>query len=145
VISPAKDLWRSLGACQAGGTAIDWVMRAEGVSFRHAVKPLRAGVYSLAGADANAYVLRVTLIEKWKEHTNATRDQTIELQPCHRVRSPTSGSSRERARVNALPNCRLTNEPSSELGDGARALGLLTKPKPLGFGGKRARTSLCGA
>ncbi|HEY6455571.1 MAG TPA: CHC2 zinc finger domain-containing protein [Steroidobacteraceae bacterium] len=40
VVTPAKNLWHCLGACQAGGTAIDWVMRAEGVSFRHAVELL---------------------------------------------------------------------------------------------------------
>lgn len=43
VISPAKNLWHCLGACQAGGSVIDWVMRAEGVSFRHAVELLRVG------------------------------------------------------------------------------------------------------
>jgi DNA primase len=40
VITPSKNLWHCLGACQAGGTVIDWVMRAEGVSFRHAVELL---------------------------------------------------------------------------------------------------------
>jgi DNA primase catalytic core len=40
VVTPAKNLWHCLGACQVGGTAIDWVMRAEGVSFRHAVELL---------------------------------------------------------------------------------------------------------
>jgi len=44
VISPAKNLWHCLGACQAGGSVIDWVMRVEGVSFRHAVELLRDGV-----------------------------------------------------------------------------------------------------
>ena len=41
VITPAKNLWHCLGACQAGGTVIDWVMRAEGISFpfRHACVP----------------------------------------------------------------------------------------------------------
>src|SRR5271157_1309579 len=48
VISPEKNLWHCLGACQAGGSVIDWVMRAEGVSFRHAVELLREGVPSLA-------------------------------------------------------------------------------------------------
>jgi DNA primase len=43
VISPAKNLWHCFGACQAGGSVIDWVMRAEGLSFRHAVELLRAG------------------------------------------------------------------------------------------------------
>jgi DNA primase len=44
VISPAKNLWHCLGACQEGGSVIDWVMRWEGVSFRHAVELLRDGV-----------------------------------------------------------------------------------------------------
>jgi DNA primase len=45
VVTPAKNiaphLWHCLGACQAGGSAIDWVMRTERVSFRHAVELLR--------------------------------------------------------------------------------------------------------
>jgi DNA primase catalytic core len=41
VISPAKNLWHCLGACNAGGDVIEWVIRAEGVSFRHAVEMLR--------------------------------------------------------------------------------------------------------
>jgi len=43
VISPKKNLWHCLGACSAGGSVIDWVMRSEGVSFRHAVELLRDG------------------------------------------------------------------------------------------------------
>ncbi len=31
VISPAKNLWHCLGACQRGWSVIDWVMRSEGV------------------------------------------------------------------------------------------------------------------
>ncbi|MCC6642614.1 MAG: toprim domain-containing protein [Deltaproteobacteria bacterium] len=42
VITPAKNLWHCRGACQAGGSVVDWVMRAEGVSFRHAVELLQA-------------------------------------------------------------------------------------------------------
>jgi DNA primase len=52
VVSPGKNLWHCLGACQAGGSVIDWVMRTEGVSFRHAVELLRdgrAGTEPLAG------------------------------------------------------------------------------------------------
>ena len=37
VISPAKGLWHSLGACGEGGSVIDRVMKAEGVIFSHAV------------------------------------------------------------------------------------------------------------
>src|SRR5438128_2913306 len=42
VISPERNLWHCLGACQVGGSVIDWVMKSEGVSFRHAVELLRA-------------------------------------------------------------------------------------------------------
>ena len=48
VITPAKNLWHCLGACNAGGTVIDWVMRANGVSFRHAVELLKADHFPLA-------------------------------------------------------------------------------------------------
>lgn len=40
VITPDKNLWHCLGACQSGGSVIDWVMKAEGVSFRHAAELL---------------------------------------------------------------------------------------------------------
>src|ERR1700678_1835498 len=43
VVSPKKNLWHCLGACSAGGSVIDWVMRSQGVSFRHAVELLRDG------------------------------------------------------------------------------------------------------
>ena len=42
VVTPGKNLWHCLGECQTGGSPIDWVMKAEGVSFRHAVEILRA-------------------------------------------------------------------------------------------------------
>lgn len=48
VITPEKNLWHCLGACQAGGSVIDWVMRAEGVSFRKTAELLRADSPSLA-------------------------------------------------------------------------------------------------
>ena len=48
VITPKKNLWHCLGACQTGGSVIDWVMKAEGVSFRHAVELLREDAPSLA-------------------------------------------------------------------------------------------------
>jgi CHC2 zinc finger/Toprim-like len=43
VVTPSTNLWHCLGACQAGGSVIDWVMRAEGLSFRAAVEYLRRG------------------------------------------------------------------------------------------------------
>ena len=54
VISPDKNLWHCLGACQAGGSVIDWVMKAEGVSFRHAAELLRNDYFSLAATSEPA-------------------------------------------------------------------------------------------
>ena len=42
VVTPAKNLWHCLG-CGEGGSVVDWVMKTEGVSFRHAVEILRHG------------------------------------------------------------------------------------------------------
>jgi DNA primase len=43
VVTPAKNLWHCFG-CGAAGGPIDWTMRHNGVSFRHAVELLREGV-----------------------------------------------------------------------------------------------------
>ncbi len=48
VVTPAKNLWHCLGACGRGGGPIDWVMTAQGVSFRHAVELLRESSPALA-------------------------------------------------------------------------------------------------
>ena len=50
VISPQKNLWHCLGACQQGGSVIDWVMKMEGVSFRHAVELLQTDYCPSASA-----------------------------------------------------------------------------------------------
>ncbi len=41
VISPDKNLWHCMGACQEGGSVIDWVMKSECVSLRHAIEILK--------------------------------------------------------------------------------------------------------
>ena len=48
VVSPKKNLCHRLGACQTGGSVIDWVMKSRGVSFRHAIELLRNDHPSLA-------------------------------------------------------------------------------------------------
>jgi len=48
VITPSKNLWHCMGACNEGGTVIDWVMKANGISFRHAVELLRVDYLPLA-------------------------------------------------------------------------------------------------
>lgn len=52
IVTPAKNLWHCMGACQVGGTVIDWVMRAEGVSFRHAVELLQNDYLPSAAASS---------------------------------------------------------------------------------------------
>lgn len=47
VVTPAKNLWHCFG-CGIGGGPIDWLIKKDGVSFRHAVELLREGVPSLA-------------------------------------------------------------------------------------------------
>jgi len=42
IVTPAKNLFHCLG-CGAGGTVIDFVMKHDGLSFRHAVEVLRDG------------------------------------------------------------------------------------------------------
>jgi DNA primase len=54
VVTPSKNLWHCLGACQQGGTVIDWVMKAEGVSFRHAVELLQNDYAPVAPATPGA-------------------------------------------------------------------------------------------
>jgi len=49
VITPAKNLWHCF-SCQIGGGPIDWMMKAKGVSFRHAVELLREGRVDLPAA-----------------------------------------------------------------------------------------------
>jgi DNA primase catalytic core len=61
VITPEKNLWHCLGACQTGGSVIDWVMKAEGVSFRHAVELLVNDSLPLAAASSAAPAKRSTV------------------------------------------------------------------------------------
>jgi DNA primase len=63
VITPATNLWHCFG-CDAGGTVIDWVMRSQRVSFRHACEllmdegtfGLSRRIYRYCGAKAVPWV-----------------------------------------------------------------------------------------
>jgi DNA primase catalytic core len=48
-IDPAKNVWSCKGACGEGGDVILWVMRAEGVSFHHALEMLKREHFPLVG------------------------------------------------------------------------------------------------
>ena len=81
VINTAKNVWNCLGACQTGGSVIDWVMKAEGVSFRHAVELLRKDSPSLA-ADApivtKSTVRKLDAIVEMDADTQSQLGQVIE-------------------------------------------------------------------
>ncbi|MFN7043159.1 MAG: CHC2 zinc finger domain-containing protein [Acidovorax temperans] len=49
VITPGKNLWHCFG-CGAAGGPIDWVIKTQGVSFRHAVELLRSDPSLAAGS-----------------------------------------------------------------------------------------------
>ena len=51
IVTPSTNLWRCMGKCNVGGSTIDWVMRTQGVSFRHAAELLRADHSSLAAGN----------------------------------------------------------------------------------------------
>lgn len=58
VVSPSKNLWNCLGVCGTGGDAIAFMMKAEGVSFRHAVELLQ---HDYEPADAAKPVAKSTV------------------------------------------------------------------------------------
>ena len=60
VVNRRKKVWNCLGACNTGGDVIQWVMKAEKVSFRHAVELLQEGaVGSLNTTGKSKYVRRL--------------------------------------------------------------------------------------
>ena len=74
VITPSKNLWHCMGECNRGGGPIDWVMAAEGVSFRHAVELLRVDCPTLAAAASGRPTPKHSTIPKlnWVAQNSAT-------------------------------------------------------------------------
>jgi DNA primase len=115
VISPQKNLWNCLGACGKGGSVIDWVMRAEGISFRHAVELLKQEHFPLAARPAGPPPKKSTtvklpplaertiddkrLLESVVEHYHETLKQTPEAQQYLVKRGLTSAEMVEQFRL----------------------------------------------
>ncbi len=64
IISPKKNLWHCMGACNAGGSVIDWVMRDKNVTFRRAGYPKHMylpgphkGVWNIAALAASSEII----------------------------------------------------------------------------------------
>jgi DNA primase catalytic core len=68
-IDPAKNVWNCKGACGEGGDVILWVMRAEGVSFHHALELLRKDYAPSAGP-----VVKIATVPKLPPLIDATAD-----------------------------------------------------------------------
>jgi len=60
-IDPAKNVWSCKGACGEGGDVFLWVMRAEGVSFHHALELLKRDHFPLAVEAAGPPVKQSTV------------------------------------------------------------------------------------
>ena len=57
IVTPAKNLFHCFG-CGAAGGPIDWVMKRNGVSFRHAVELLREGLPAMTDATVKRTTVR---------------------------------------------------------------------------------------
>ena len=68
-LDPVQNLWHCFG-CQQGGGVIDWVMKAEGVSFRHAVELLRSQV---SGSTFQVQSSPPTTNARLVKHSRATK------------------------------------------------------------------------
>jgi len=78
VVSPKNNLWHCLGACQAGGSVIDWVMRCQGISFRHAVELLRSDHPSLTEASAPVRISTVRKLPSPIQHDAGDADALMQ-------------------------------------------------------------------
>jgi DNA primase len=76
VITLKKNLWHCMGACQVGGSVIDWVMKTQGVSFRHAIEVLRSGATPMITPGRGAPVATRSRSQKLP----STLDVTVEDQ-----------------------------------------------------------------
>ena len=68
-IDPVANVWHCKGACGEGGSVIDWVMRAEGVSFHHALELLRKDYAPSAGP-----VVKIGTVRKLPPLIDSTAD-----------------------------------------------------------------------
>lgn len=79
VVTPAKNLWHCFG-CGAAGGPIDWVIKKNGVSFRHAVELLREGITPLAaGSAAGSGTVKRTTVRKLEAPVALDADEQLLL------------------------------------------------------------------
>jgi DNA primase len=62
-IDPKKNHWHCKGACGEGGDVIQWVMRAQGVSFKHALEILRRDVLPMTATSPGPPPKKATTVK----------------------------------------------------------------------------------
>ncbi|MEE9328375.1 MAG: CHC2 zinc finger domain-containing protein, partial [Cocleimonas sp.] len=79
-ITPAKNLFHCFG-CGAGGSVIDWVIKTQGVSFRHAVELLKDRSSLVASvADEKTKAVKLATVRKLVSPLSKNADQQTALQ-----------------------------------------------------------------
>jgi DNA primase len=78
IVTPSKNLYHCFG-CGAAGGPIDWVMKLDGVSFRHAVELLRNGI-PLAAEGGDAKPLTRSTVRKLDAPLPLDADDAAALQ-----------------------------------------------------------------
>ena len=73
-ITPENNLFHCFG-CGEGGSVIDWVMKTQGVSFRHAVELLKQDTSLAAGSD----VVKKTTVRKLASPLSEDADKQTAL------------------------------------------------------------------
>ncbi len=63
VVTPSKNLFHCFG-CGAAGGPVDWVMKLDGVSFRHAVELLRNDLPLAAGSESEPQAVKRSTVAK---------------------------------------------------------------------------------
>ena len=79
-ITPTKNLFHCFG-CGAGGSVIDWVIKTQGVSFRHAVELLKDQSSLVANvADDKTRTVKLATVRKLASPLSENADQQTALQ-----------------------------------------------------------------
>jgi len=79
VISPANNLYHCFG-CGAAGSVIDWTMKTQGLSFRHAVELLKSGdIVPVAAGQASTKPVKRNTTAKHPQPLAADPDQQATL------------------------------------------------------------------
>jgi DNA primase catalytic core len=77
-VTPEKNLFHCFG-CGAAGGPIDWVMRKNGVSFRHAVELLREGLSGVTGEGATGEPVKRTRVRALPAPVSLDADDQVLL------------------------------------------------------------------